>query len=152
MKVILLKDVPRVGRKHEVKEVSPGFARTMLLSRSLAVPATPAALEEMKRRRAAEAGHMAVEHELAEKAAEVLEGTTITLRGRAGGKAGEGHLFAALHAEDVAAAIKREKNINLSPSAIILDKPLKEVGFHKAKARLGERAVNFTILLEGEVK
>lgn len=147
MKVILLKDVPRVGRKNEVKEVAPGFARTMLLSRSLAVIATPEALQELKKRQSAAVGEKAVEHELAAKAAGSLAGFTVTMRGRA---SEEGNLFAALHAEDVAAAIKRDLNLELDPAAIILNEPLKKLGLHQAKARFSERAVAFNILLENQ--
>jgi large subunit ribosomal protein L9 len=53
MKVILIKDVKDLGKKHEVKEVSDGYARHYLIPRGLAKAATPAELkklEEMKAR------------------------------------------------------------------------------------------------------
>ncbi len=154
MKVILLKDVPRLGRRGEVKEVAPGFGRSVLIPAGQATLATPAALKQVKERLAGEAGSAQMEEALAEQASETLAGATITLRGRApkseAGK--ETHLFAALHAEDVVAAIKREKNLILKPEAIILTGSLKTTGFHQAKARLGKRAVDFTILIIGEDK
>ena len=45
MKVVLVRDVPRVGKAGEVKEVADGYARNFLLRRNLALPATPAALK-----------------------------------------------------------------------------------------------------------
>ncbi len=48
MKVILLQDVPGVGKKWEVKEVKNGYAGNYLLPRNLAVMATPGALKDVK--------------------------------------------------------------------------------------------------------
>ena len=49
MKVILLEDVAKVGRRYEVVTVSTGFARNYLLPRGLAQSATPAALKELEK-------------------------------------------------------------------------------------------------------
>lgn len=45
MKVFLLQDVKKVGRKHDIKEVSDGYARNFLIARKLAVPADASALK-----------------------------------------------------------------------------------------------------------
>ncbi|MDO8466767.1 MAG: 50S ribosomal protein L9 [bacterium] len=45
MRVLLLQDVKKVGRKHDIKEVSDGYARNFLLARKLAVPADATALK-----------------------------------------------------------------------------------------------------------
>ncbi len=47
MKVILLKDVPRIGKKDEVKDVADGFAQNALLPKKLAKIATPEALKTL---------------------------------------------------------------------------------------------------------
>ena len=50
VKVILLKDIPNAGKKGEVKEVSPGYARNYLIPNGLALEATPGHLKELKAR------------------------------------------------------------------------------------------------------
>ena len=48
MKVILLADVDKIGKKDQVLEVKEGYGRNYLLARKLAVEATPANLKELK--------------------------------------------------------------------------------------------------------
>ena len=51
MKIILTKDVEKIGKMGEVKEVTDGFARNFLIPRNLAKPSTPqnlAAIENLK--------------------------------------------------------------------------------------------------------
>ena len=49
MKVVLLKDIPGVGRKNEVKNVSDGYALNMLIPKKLVVPGTPASIAHAER-------------------------------------------------------------------------------------------------------
>ena len=49
MKVLLLKDVPNVGQKNDIKDVNDGFARNFLLARNLAVAATDQKIREMEK-------------------------------------------------------------------------------------------------------
>ncbi len=55
MKVILLSDVPKVGKKGEIKEVSDGYARNYLIARSLAVPASDASRKVLAKQQEEEA-------------------------------------------------------------------------------------------------
>ena len=48
MKVILQKDVPKIGRKYEVKDVPDGYAQNFLLPRKLALRATPDSLRRLE--------------------------------------------------------------------------------------------------------
>ena len=48
MQVILSQDVPKVGKKNEVKEVADGYARNFLIAKGLAKPATEAALKQLE--------------------------------------------------------------------------------------------------------
>ena len=49
MKVILLQDVPKIGKKDQLLEVKEGYARNFLFTKKLAVEATPANIKELQR-------------------------------------------------------------------------------------------------------
>ena len=49
MKVILLQDVPKVGKKDQVIEAKEGYARNFLFPKKLAIEATPANMKELQR-------------------------------------------------------------------------------------------------------
>lgn len=49
MKVIFLKEVQKVGAKNEVKDVADGYARNFLFPQKLAVVASKANLDELKK-------------------------------------------------------------------------------------------------------
>lgn len=53
MKVIFLQDVRSVGRRHETKDVSDGYARNFLFPNNLAEPATPSSLKKLEEMKAA---------------------------------------------------------------------------------------------------
>ena len=64
MKVILLADVKEKGKKDEIVNVSDGYARNFLFPKKLAVEATPGAMKEIEKKRAAEAARQAVENDV----------------------------------------------------------------------------------------
>ena len=61
MKVILLADVPKVGKKDQVLEVKEGYARNFLFTKKLAVEATPANMKELQRQEKIRADKAAAE-------------------------------------------------------------------------------------------
>ena len=73
MKVILLQDVKEHGKRDEIVNVSDGYARNFLFPRKWAMEATPGALKEIERKRAAEAAREAERRAEAEKKAAVAE-------------------------------------------------------------------------------
>lgn len=145
MKVVLLKNVPKVGERYQVKEVAGGYARNVLIRQGLALPATAENLKKAKSWQAGQSREKANEEAWAEEVASKLEGYTLSLSGKA---SPEGHLFAGLGTQEIVAALKKEQGIELKPEAIDLAKPIKSLGIHNLSARLtGGREVNFQILV-----
>ncbi len=148
MKVILLKNVPRVGERYEIKEVAPGYARNILFRQNLALPVTPENLKKAKTWQAGRERERAGEEELAETAAKKLTGYTLPMLAKA---SAEGHLFAGLDKNEVVSALTKETGIKLTAEALALAKPIKSLGLHQLSARLtGGREVQFQILVSPE--
>lgn len=141
MKVILLKDVPRIGRKYDVKDVPDGHALNLLLPRRLAERATQDALARLEKQKAKHALEAAESdnafREALLKASEA--GARIAVEANE-----EGHLYRALHTDDVAQAFA-EKGIELDERSILIETPIKSLGVHTVKLASGDREGDVTV-------
>ena len=79
MKVILTKDVPKLGKSGEVKNVADGFARNFLIPQKLAVPAVGGAFRAWQHDIASREEKRKREREEAEIAATRIASTTLTM-------------------------------------------------------------------------
>ncbi|MBI5152073.1 50S ribosomal protein L9 [Candidatus Peregrinibacteria bacterium] len=135
MQVILLKDVPKVGRKGELKRVKDGYFRNFLYPRSLAALATPGRIkisEELAKKRM-------IEHEeMKKKAMEVkerLEKLVLAFEKKASAK---GKLYGSISQKDIVKAVKDEAKVELTESQIILKDHIKAVGDFVVPINLAE--------------
>lgn len=134
MRVVLLKDVPPLGKAGEVVNVAEGYARNYLIPRRLAEPASEKKLEELSRIRRQREKKAAAATTRAEQVAAKLQGVTVLVRAKAGGG---GRLFGAVTAKDIAAALENELGIKLDKKQILLEAPFKETGSYVVTARVG---------------
>ncbi len=125
MKVIFLQDVPRVGKRHDIKEVNDGYAANFLLPRRLAEMATPKAVAELEKRRKEIVLQNKVQEDLLMKYLEDIKGKVITIKSKANEK---GHLFSAIHKKEIIEAMKSQHRAEINEDFIILEKPIKEIG------------------------
>ncbi len=135
MKVILLKDVPKVGHKYDVKTVADGFARHVLLPKGQAEYATPAALNRLEKLKGV---HMerSVAHE-EEMLAQLMRAQEVSFEiTRKANK--EGHLFAGLKKEDIVRLI-HGKGFTFNEEQVILDKPIKNTGEYEFPVVVGSK-------------
>lgn len=144
MKVVLLKDVPGVGRKNEVKAVADGYALNLLIPKNLAVAGTPGTIAHAERLQSEAAAERKIQEDLLFKNLSSTEGVVIGLSGRANER---GHLFASIHPEAIVAALKSQKGIDLSPELLQLDSPIKEVGEHSVTANAHGKTGRFTVVI-----
>jgi large subunit ribosomal protein L9 len=129
MKVILVKDVPSLGKAGSVVEVREGFARNYLLPRGLAREATEGQLRAMEQERAARDRKLARERE---RAARALREQAVRIRAKAGSG---GRLFGAVTAQQIAEAL-RQMGFAVDRKQVDLSEPIKSVGTYRVTVRL----------------
>jgi large subunit ribosomal protein L9 len=143
MKVILQRDVPKVGKGGEMVNVADGFARNYLLPRGHAVAASGGALKELMAR-ASHEKHK--EEKLRGKAVEDasrLEGLALILIGKVG--AGT-KLYGSITAQDVAEGIHKETGVTIDKRRVGLVDPIKNLGVFHVPVRLhGDVTVSVTV-------
>ena len=145
MKVILLKDVPKVGRRYETKEISDGYAANMLIPRGLAIAATSSAVKSLELERAKAEGEQKINEELLLKNLGEIEGKTILMKAKGNEK---GNLFAGVHKAELIAEIEKQTRLKLNSEHIALEKPLKEAGDHPIEVKGAGKTVKFNLRIE----
>ena len=125
MKVVLLKDVKNVGKRDDILTVSDGYARNFLFPQKLAVEATPGALKEIERKRAAQDAREAEWLAEAKAKAETLRDKVIVLEVKCGEK---GRLYGSVTAAEVADALEKQHGIKVDKRKIDIGDPIREVG------------------------
>ena len=132
MKVILLKDVPKLGRKHEVKEVTDGHVRNLLLPKGLVKEATPEALEWLFLQKEIQQ----TKEEEALKEAQDLASKLDDLEVMVSMKVGdEGQLFESVSSQKIADQLKG-MGIEVKKSQIQIPTPIKEIGEFEVTVKL----------------
>lgn len=147
MKVILLSDVPNVGKKYDVTDVKPGFARNFLFARGLGEAVTKSTAKrvaDLSKKREAEKARQA---ELLKSALEKVGQATITLKRKANE---DGHLYAGVTKAEVAEELAKALGATFEESHIVLEKPIKATGKHTVAATLGDAEAEFTVLVEAD--
>jgi large subunit ribosomal protein L9 len=145
MKVILINDVPKLGKKHDVKDVSNGHALNLLLPQGLAIAATPQALKRATIEKARMEGERKVHEELLADNFKSLEDVTLTISGKANDK---GYLFAGLHKEALVKELAEQAHVQIDSSFIQLEQPLKTVGEHVVEVKAGGKSTKFKVVIQ----
>jgi large subunit ribosomal protein L9 len=125
MKVILTKDVAKLGRIGEVKEVANGYGTNFIIARGLGLPATPANIQKVEKERAARGVDHKLENAQAKQVLAALADQAIVIKAKA---SESGHLFAGLHEKEIAAAVEAQTGKALPVSVIKLDEVIKTLG------------------------
>ena len=144
MKVILRQDVPSVGKRGDICEVSHGYARNYLLPKQLAMLATDGAVAQAAAMRRARDVRDAQDRSAAEEVARRLVPKVITISAKAGS---EGRLFGSVTSADVVDAVSDQAGIDLDRRKLLLSDPIKSLGTHSVAVRL-HPDVEFPVTVE----
>ncbi len=142
MKVILLKDVRKIGQHGEVKEVSDGYARNFLFPQKLAESATDEKIKEVEAKKQQHLAEIQKEEDILAKKILMLKGKRVALSSRATEKGG---LFKSIAAVDVARAIRAEHSLEIPEASISFPEHIKTVGDHKALLSSKTQKVELTV-------
>jgi len=132
MKIILLDDVPKLGRRGEVRDVSDGYARNYLLPQKLALSATGANLKNLDAIKARQESQAVRVTAAAQAQAQAIEVLTYSQSRQA---SDEGRLFGSVGKADLAAFLASH-GIEVEKRRIGLDEPIKTLGEFTVPVRL----------------
>ena len=144
MKVILITDVRNLGRKNDVKIVSEGYAINFLIPKKLVIVATKEAMRRHEIERIKAEDERKIHEEILVKNIKELEGVTLTIAGKTNDK---GHLFAGIHKEQIARELEKQTRLQVHPSFIELEHPIKEAGEHIIVVNGGGKTAKFKIVV-----
>lgn len=132
MKVILLDDVAKLGRRGEVRNVSDGYARNFLLPKKLALSATPGNLQHLEHIKTQQDAKASRVKEEAESTRNRIEALACEERRQA---SEDGKLFGSVTAQDIVEFLAQH-GIRVERKRVVLEEPIKALGDFSAGIRL----------------
>lgn len=132
MKVLLIKDVYKLGRAGEIKKVAAGYGRNYLIPQGLAIPASPGAMQQAERISVKATERRAALNEELGDVAEVLSGKTLTFPVKAGET---GRLYGSVGDEEIIKAIAAQFQIEVEKRQVETE-PIRQLGIYTVPIHL----------------
>jgi large subunit ribosomal protein L9 len=132
MKVLLIKDVYKLGRAGDVKKVADGYGRNFLLPQKMAVLATPGALKQTEKIRSQAEIRRTEQNSELKDLANQIKGLTLVFAAKAGET---GKLYGSITTQDVAIAIQEKTRFEVKKQQIDMQ-PIRNLGEFAAHVRL----------------
>ncbi|RFT16874.1 MAG: LSU ribosomal protein L9p [Candidatus Saccharicenans subterraneus] len=124
MKIILLENVEKVGRKGDILEVAPGFARNYLIPRKLAMEVTPGNLKSVEMQQKALRKKLEKERLTYQELIKKLNQVTLTFVRKSSEK---DIIFGSVSAADIQEELARQ-GFEIDRKKIVLEEPIKRLG------------------------
>lgn len=133
MKIILLQDEKKMGKKGDVIDVSDGYARNYVLPKKIGIEATAKNMNDLKLKKANEDKRAQEQMEAAKALAALLEDKAIVVKIK-GGEGGR--TFGSVSSKEIAAACQEQYNIEIDKKKIQLTESLKNFGSYEVPIKL----------------
>ncbi len=143
MKIILLKDISRLGKRGEIKEVADGYAMNVLIKSAQAIRATPEELTKWKQKEEAQKRKKELATTIFSQLLDKLNKEQVKITGKKADQ--KGQLFAQVKETDITEMIFKSTNISIDPHQVIIPTPIKSVGVHTVELKQGTRKEKFKI-------
>lgn len=143
MKIILLQDEKKLGKKGDIIEASEGYARNFILPKKIGVEATPKNLNDLKLQKANEEKVAQEQLDQAKELATVLETKQVVVKM----KAGEGgRTFGSISSKEICAAFKEQHGMELDKKKVVLNDAIKSFGNYEVAIKLHPKVTGkFTV-------
>ncbi len=132
MKVVLKKDVEKLGFTGEIKEVTLGFGKNFLLPKKLAVLATTKEIELAKQMQTEIKKRKEEALKQAKDLAETINQKEIKIASKANE---EGILFGSITAKVISENIKEQLKLDIDEKVVALSSAIKNTGEYKVKLK-----------------
>ena len=146
MKIILLQDEKKLGKKGDIIEANDGYARNYILPKKIGVEATAKNMNDLKLHKANEEKNAREQLEAAKAFAAELETKQVVVKIKAGegGKA-----FGSVSSKEIAAAFKEQHNLEVDKKKIVLSENLKNFGVYEVAVKLHPQVTGkFTVKVQ----
>ncbi len=148
MKVVLIQDVPNLGKAGEIKEVADGYGRNYLLPKGYASLATKGLIKQAQERAEAQRKRDVKHRNEAEQLAQRLNGQTIRFRVRVGEL---DRLYGSITNVDLAEKLQQQLGVEVDRRKIDLGDPIKRAGVYSVPVRLATGVeARLNVVVEGE--
>ena len=144
MKVVLRTDVPGVGKRGDITNVSDGYARNFLVPQRRAIVASKGIEDQAAAMRRSRDLKDARDRQGAEAIARRLVPIAFRIEARSGS---EGRLFGSVTASDIVEVVSRQSGVELDRRKLVIDDAIKTLGTHEVGVRLHPE-VEFRLTLE----
>jgi large subunit ribosomal protein L9 len=134
-KLLLLIDIGELGRRGEVVNVKPGYARNYLIPQGVAVIADPRTLNLQRRLQDERQKQAVVDKEESEKFAQHLSGLQVVAVVKVDP---EGHMYGSVHTADILKYLEDQHQVILDKKNLSLKQPIKLTGLHQIAVKLKE--------------
>jgi large subunit ribosomal protein L9 len=148
MKVILLRDVAKIGRRFEIVEVPDGFALNKLIPKKDAEAATPTNLKRIQQQKARTSANKAESSAEIIAIVEKLNQNKLNITTETNDL---GHLFKAVNAKDIVKSAN-DLGLGLSEEVVIINEPIKSVGEHQIYIKNQDQKLSVNIIVSKKQK
>ncbi len=143
MKVILMRDVAKLGKRYSIAEVPDGYALNKLIPSGMVLAATPENLKKVQARNEKQSSDKITEEADFKNAVAALKENPVTLTVDANA---QDHLFKSVKAQDIAILLAQSGHA-IPVAAIKLEEPIKALGDYQIPVALGGVTDSITITI-----
>lgn len=138
MKVILLEDVKKLGKKDEIIEVSSGYARNFLIPNKKAIVADNVNLNKLEGKKSKESHLKELSLEHAKEIKKIIEKEVLVIYAK---KGKDDRLFGTITNSEIAKELKKKYNVDIDRKKIIVENAIKMVGEYVVTVKLDQGVI-----------